>query len=143
MIRGTTAQFTFTLPYPKNQIDIAEVKFWQSGNTKGLKPDCCLPMTKTYEKETDANGEIITNYPWHWINDDTLVITLGQQETLTFCDKYKACIQLRIRTTDGLVTASAPQKITVYPAIWDNPLEEEPVLPTSDDWVILDGDTII
>ena len=32
MIRGTTAQFKFKLPYAKNELQWITMKFWQPGN---------------------------------------------------------------------------------------------------------------
>ena len=140
MIRGTTAPFKFTLPYTKDKILLAEAKFWQSGNDKGLERDYPLPIVKHYSQTNWNNG---IQYPWNWIDDSTLVVTLGQRETLTFSDKYKARIQLRVRTTDNLVFASEQQIINVYPANWDAPLGDDIIIPTSEnEWVILDGNTI-
>jgi hypothetical protein len=142
MIRGTTAQFKFKLPYNKNNVLLAEAKFWQEGNARGLERDCPLPLRKSYKKQV-SEGNVVTQYPWNWLDDYTLVVRLGQRETLTFSDKYKARAQLRIRTSDGLVFASAQQIINVYPANWDEPLGDDIILPTAEDqWVILDGDTI-
>lgn len=142
MVRGTTAQFKFKLPYTKNNIELVEVKFWQSGNLKGLNEDYPLPITKIYRQEISEDGSLITNSPWNWIDDYTLLIRLGQRETLTFSDKLKARVQLRLRTVDGLVAASDPQIISVGPAPWDEPLGNDIINQTDDDWVILDGDTI-
>ena len=142
MIRGTTAQFKFKLPYLKEDVLLAEAKFWQPNNSKGLNQDFPLPITKAYKREVSEQGDIVTNYPWNWIDNNTLVVRLGQQETLTFSDKYKARVQIRVRTADGLVFASTPQIVTVYPIYGDEPLGEE-VIPSSDDqWVVFDGDTI-
>lgn len=141
MVRGTTAQFEFKLPYSKNDIELAEVDFRQPGNEKGLNQDYPLPITKVYRMTKADDGALVTNYPWNWADNYTLMITLGQQETLTFCDRYKAFTQIRIRTTSGTVLANARQNITVYPSPWDDPLGID--LPTADDeWVVLDGQTV-
>lgn len=137
MIRGTTAQFKFKLPYGKDNIDMAEVKFWQPGNSSGLEQSYPLPITKIYKKEV-SDGK----YPWNWIGDSTLLLRLGQRETLTFSDRYKAYVQIRIRTVDGLVTASPQQIINVHPANWSTPLGEDLIEPSQEPWIILDGDTI-
>lgn len=142
MVRGTTAPFIFKLPYSKNDIELAEVNFWQPGNTKGLNRDYPLPITKVYRMATADDGALVTNYPWNWTDDYTLMITLGQQETLTFSDRYKAFTQIRIRTTSGTVAANTKQSITVYPSPWDNTLGNDVVLPETDEWVILDGQTV-
>lgn len=142
MIRGTTAQFKFKLPYSKNNVLLAEAKFWQSGNTRGLEQDCPLPLIKYYTQEISSEGNVITQYPWNWVDDYTLVVRLGQRETSTFSDKYKARAQMRIRTVDGLVFASGQQIINVYPADWSSPLGVDLPTATDDQWIILDGGTI-
>jgi hypothetical protein len=142
MIRGTTAQFKFKLPYSKDDIVLAEAKFWQSGNTNGLNRGYSLPITKSYTRTVSDEGDIVTQYPWNWIDDYTLVVRLGQQETLTFSDKYKARVQLRIRTDEGLVFASTQQIINVYPMSWSEPLGADLPSTPEDQWVILDGDAI-
>ena len=141
MIRGTTAQFKFKLPYNKEEILLAEAKFWQSGNDKGLNSDYPLPITRAYKKPDE--GEEVGVSPWTWIDDHTLVIRLGQQETLTFSDRYKARVQIRIRTASGAVFASTPQIFSVYSSGWTEPLGDDIDLPESgDEWVVFDGHTI-
>lgn len=142
MIRGTTTQFKFKLPYSKRDIVLAEAKFWQSGNTKGLNRGYPLPIIKPYERTLSDEGDVVTQYPWNWIDDYTLLVRLDQQESLTFSDKYKARVQLRIRTEDGLVFASPQQIINVYPTNWDKPLGTDLPSASENQWVILDGDTI-
>ena len=143
MIRGTTAQFKFKLPYSKGDILLVEAKFWQSGN-KGLNRGYSLPITKSYQRTLSDNGEVVTQYPWNWLDDYTMVVRLGQQETLTFSDKYKARVQLRVRTEDGLVFASEQQIVNVYPVNWDEPLGDDIILPTpQDEFVVLNGDIIV
>ena len=141
MIRGTTTQFKFKLPYSKRDIVLADAKFWQSGNNKGLNRDYPLPIIKHYSRELDGD-DVVTKYPWNWIDDYTLVVRLDQQESLTFSDKYKARVQLRVRTEDGLVFASGQQIINVYPTNWDEPLGTDLPQNPEDHWVILDGDII-
>ena len=135
MIRGTTAQFEFKLPYSKNDIRLAEVKFLQPGNTKGLEQDYPLPLYKVYQKE--AYDEFGTQYyPWNWLDDYTLIVNLEQRETLTFSDKYKAQVQCRAQTVDGQVFASVQQNINVYPASWDRPIGNDAT------YIVLDGDNV-
>jgi hypothetical protein len=143
MIRGTTAQFQFKLPYSKTEVQSAEAVFWQSNND-GLEDDYPLPIKKGYKLQMSANGSIVTSGPWNWIDDYTLAVKLWQQETLTFTDKYKAKVQLRARSTDGLVFASLPETIVVYPIYGDYPMGDD-IIPTpdGDDLIILDGDDIV
>lgn len=138
MIRGTTAQFQFKLPYPKENIAIAKVTFWQSDNS-GLNSQYPLPHEEGYVQSD--TGETI--YPWNWIDDYTLSVRLSAQKTLTFTDKYKARVQLHARTTDGIEFASNQELITVYPIAGNAPLGEEILpSPSEDDLIILDGETI-
>lgn len=142
MVRGTTAQFQFKLPYSKQNIQSAEVVFWQRNNS-GLDDDFPLPIKKGYLLEKSEDGSIVTSGPWNWINDNTLAVKLWQQETLTFSDKYKAYVQLRAKSTDGIVFASDPELITVQPIYGDYPLMDEFVPTTNpDDVIILDGDDV-
>jgi hypothetical protein len=144
MIRGTTAQFNFKLPYNKNDVKTAEVVFWQPGNNVGLKQDYPLPIKKEYEVSSYAL-EIVGYDSWSWVDDYTLSVKLSQQETLTFSDKYKAIVQLRGATIDGIVFASPQEYIVVYPIHGDEPMgdttnpDNPGLTPTEDGWYILDG----
>ena len=141
MIRGTTAQFNFKLPYSKEDVTTAEVVFWQPNNS-GLNEDFPLPIEKGYVQELSSNGAVITGGPWNWVDDHTLSVKLWQQETLTFSDKYKARVQLRAMA-NGAIFASPQEYITVYPIYGDEPMGDD-IVPTPDTegWTILDGETI-
>jgi len=143
MIRGTTAQFQFKLPYDKQNVQSAEVVFWQQNNS-GLDEDFPLPIKKVYVLDMDSGGSIVTSGPWNWVDDSTLAVKLWQSETLTFSDKYKARVQLRAKSTDGLVFASSQEVITVYPIYLDYPLGDD-IIPTPDidGTIILDGEDIV
>lgn len=127
MIRGTTAQFKFKLPYPKEELSWATIKFWQSSN-----PNRLLPLTKKLENciQTDSTNE--------------LCVSLTAEETSRFLDKYKARVQLRAQHADsGTVFGCKPITFTVYP-MSDEIIKEDPILPaeSEDGFVILDGDVI-
>ena len=127
MIRGTTAQFKFRLPYTKDELSWAIIKFWQPYN-----PSKLLPITK----ELDDCGTSNDLYE--------LCVSLTAEETTRFLDKYKAQVQLRaLHTASGTVIGSRPQLITVYP-MSDDIVEEDPILPgeNEDGLIILDGGTI-
>lgn len=144
MIRGTTAQFQFKLPYNKNNVSVAEVTFWQPGNQNGLKEDFPLPIIKGYTKQISADGSIVTSGPWNWLDDYTLSVRLDQQETATFSDKYKARYQLRASTVDGLVFGSNEELVTVYPVFRDIPIGDVIMPnPADDGYIVLDGDDIL
>ena len=128
MIRGTTAQFKFKLPYKKDELQWATMKFWQPNNTNPY-----LPITKKLE-HCD-------------ISDDPteLCVSLTSDETMRFSEKYKAKVQLRaMHTETGAVFGSRPQLITVYP-MNDEILDEDPTMPAEneDGWIVLDGEAIM
>lgn len=107
MIRGTTTQFIFKLPYPKGELDWATMKFWQPGN-----PSPLLPITRTL---VDCDGEAA---------DFELCVSLTAEETERFSDKYRAKAQLRAKhSTSGIVFGCRPQVVPVYP-MYDEILED-------------------
>jgi hypothetical protein len=127
MIRGTTAQFKFKLPYPKEELEWATMKFWQPGNMNEY-----LPITKKLE-DCDAPAD-----------STELCVSLTADQTMIFSEKRKAKVQLRAKhRNSGAVFGSRPQLFTVYP-MNDEILEEDPTLPAENEegWVILDGETV-
>jgi hypothetical protein len=128
MIRGTTAQFKFKLPYTKAELTWATIKFWQPGNMSSL-----LPITKRLE-HCDAPDD-----------SNELCVSLTAEETQRFSEKYKAKLQIRAQhTKSGTVFGSRTQLITVYP-MNDEILEEDPTMPSENEegWVVFDGEAII
>ena len=128
MIRGTTAQFKFKLPYSKDEFDWIRIKFWQSNN-----PSSLLPITKSQDhcSSTDKPNEICTS--------------LTSEETARFSDKYKATVQLRaFHTTSGTILGNHPQLVPVYP-MRDDIIEEDPTMPpvNNEGWIILDGHPVV
>jgi hypothetical protein len=126
MIRGTTAQFKFILPYPKSECSSIRIQFWQPNN-----PSEWLPITRT-EQDCSTTED-----------DKELCVSLTAEETARFSDKYKAKVQLRARTTDSAF-GSRPQLITVYP-MPDDVIEGDPTMPPADKdgWIILDGESVV
>ena len=127
MIRGTTAQFKFKLPYTKSELTWATIKFWQPGNTSSL-----LPITKKLE-HCDAPDD-----------SKELCVSLTAEETQRFSEKYKAKVQMRAQHTEsGSVFGSRTKLVSVYP-MDDKILEEDPMMPAEnkEGWVILDGGTV-
>lgn len=124
MIRGTTAQFKFKLPYKKDELEWVTIKFWQPSSINEF-----LPITKTLEHcDTPEDSK-------------ELYVSLTAEETLRFSDKHKAKVQLRGLHKDGTVFGSRQHLITVYP-IQDD-LSGDITVPSNEDgWVILDGETI-
>ena len=131
MIRGTTAQFRFKLPYTKGELGWATIKFWQPGNNGTISAP--LPITKRLDQCSGSDEE------------KELCVALTAEETMRFSDKFKAKVQLRAqRLEDGVIFASTQQAITVYP-INDDIITDDPTMPgeNEDGWVILDGETIV
>ncbi len=142
MIRGTTAAFKFTLPYPLNKLARITVTFWQDGY-KGTEyyP---LPIIKEFTDFSESD------------DSKQLTVTLTASETKRFTDKLKVRMQLVARTRaiiDGetgtelepsVRFASHERLITVHP-ISDDIIDDNPgdTAPTNNDgWVILDGQKI-
>ena len=128
MIRGTTAQFKFKLPYPKEELLWATIMFWQKNNTNPY-----LPITKKLV---------------HCVTLDDpkeLYVSLTADETIRFSEKYKAEAQLRAQhATTGSIIGCHKKDITVY-SMKDEIFEEDPTMPAvnEDGWIILDGETIV
>lgn len=130
MIRGTTAQFKFKIPYAESELLWATIKFWQPGNNgTALAP---LPLTKKIEPN-DNNSAVYE-----------LRTSLTAEETLRFSDRLKARVQLRAQTKDGAIFASKVTLVSVYP-INDDIVTDNPTLPDSDNlgFIILDGKPIM
>lgn len=123
MIRGTTAQFKFKLPCNKGELNRATIKLWQSNN-----PHERLPIIKTLNH---CSG--LDDLP-------ELCVSLSAEETARFSDKYKAKIQLRA-DYNGTMFGSKQILITVYP-MPDDIIENDPVMPLEEGWIILDGQEI-
>lgn len=127
MIRGTTAQFKFKLPYTKAELEWVTVKFWQPNN-----PSKLLPITRKLGdcSNSDSSKE--------------LCVSLTAEETSRFLDKFKAKVQLRAKHEgSGTVFGSKPEFVTVYPML-DEIIEDDPNMPSENEegWVILDGEEI-
>ena len=128
MIRGTTAQFKFKLPYALSQLNNLTIKFWQPNN-----PSKSLPIYKYKANcEERVEGEIY--------------VSLRPSDTALFSDKYKAKLQLRAQPAIGAPFGSKEQLITVYPMPDDIIIDDptiDPEVPTEEGWIILDGDVIV
>jgi hypothetical protein len=128
MIRGTTAQFKFKLPYSYDELMNITIRFWQPGN-----PSSSLPILKYKNNcmELDKNE---------------IYVSLRPSETALFSDKYKAKLQLRAQPKVGAPFGSKEQLISVYPMPDDIIIDDptiDPETPTEDEWIILDGDAIV
>ena len=83
LYKGTTPIHIFVLPFDTNTIENAVVTYSQKGRIifEKRKDDCIF-------------------------ENNTITVTLSQEETLKFEHSYLAKIQLRVRTYDDAVYAS-------------------------------------
>jgi hypothetical protein len=128
MIRGTTAQFKFKLPYSKDELEWITIEFWQPGN-----PNERLPIIKKKDHCSEANK-------------NEICVSLSATETAVFSDRFKAKVQLRANPISGAPFGSRQRSFIVYPMadeIIDEDFIVDPDTPTTDDgWIILDGGNI-
>lgn len=129
MIRGTTAQFKFQLPYSVSECPSIDVYFWQPNN-----PNTLLPIKKTKADRVLSMDAL------------EFIIQLTAEETKRFVDRYKAKMQLRAQHISGTSFGTKPQLITVYPMPDDLIIDDEstPIIPpATDEFIIIDGGSII
>ena len=128
MVRGTTAQFKFNLPYDFNDLKVVKITFWQPGNN-GPEKKRPLPIIKGLESFVESQ------------TPKELSVTLTQEETLRFSDKTKAYVQLRATSIDGHSFASKQETLTVYPVYDESILDDGAITPppSDDGWSYLDG----
>ena len=128
MIRGTTAQFKFKLPYAYDDLSSLTIKFWQPGNQNDA-----LPILK-YKQHCAA------------LSENEIYVSLRPSETAAFSDRHRAKVQLIAKPNSGAPFGSKEHLITVYPMPDDIITDDVPVgpdYPTDQEWIILDGNTII
>ena len=128
MVRGTAAQFKFKLPYSYDELVSITIKFWQPGNPSNL-----LPIFK-YKANCAERAK------------REIYVSLRPSETALFSEAYKAKLQLIAQPVVGAPFGSKERLITVYPMPDDMIVDDptiDPVLPTEDCWIFLDGDSIV
>lgn len=128
MIRGTTAQFKFKLPYRLSELNNVIIKFWQPGN-----PSRYLPI---YKYKINCEEPVAKE----------IYVSLRPSDTALFSDKYKAKLQLRAQPLIGAPFGTEEQLIPVYPMPDDIIIDDptiEPENPIEGGWIVLDGETII
>lgn len=128
MIRGTTAQFKFKLPYSYDNLSNITIKFWQPGN-----PSNSLPILK---------------YKSHCVEQakNEIYVSLRPSETALFSDKYKAKLQLIAQPYIGAPFGSKECLVNVYPMPNDIILDDptiDPGPPIDDEPFPIDGGEII
>lgn len=132
MVRGTTAQFRFKLPYDVYDISMIKITFWQEGYN-GPDTTRPLPIVKVLEQCSQSN------------RPNELIVKLNKEETLRFTDERKAYVQLQGKTISQTAFASKKVAITVYPVYDDSILDDDIVptpVPDENGVVILDGAVI-
>lgn len=129
MVRGSSTEFRFKLPYDFSEMKTIKISFWQEYNN-GPSSNRPLPILKIKEQCEEIAPKVIR-------------VVLNQEETLRFSDKIKAKAQLRGITYTGIPVAGDEELITVYPMQDDSILNDEILpAPSFDGWVILDGKNI-
>lgn len=131
MIRGTTQDFKFIMPYDYEDVPLITITFWQNGNS-GPEESRPLPIKKYHDdcKLSETNNKEI-------------IVTLLPEETARFVDDRKAYVQLTGTTTSGIRFGnSPPREISVYPIHNDSVLGD--IVPSSESsgFMILDGGDI-
>lgn len=133
MIRGTTAQFTFRLPYNVVDVSVVKIIFWQE-NYSGPSAQRPLPIVKNLQQCNQIGAP------------NELTVKLTKEETLRFVDDRKAYVQLQGKTNDKAAFACKKETITVYPVYDDSVLDDDIVptpVPDADGIVVLDGQSIV
>ena len=125
MVRGTTAQFKFKLPYNVSDISVVCITFWQE-HYNGPDATRPLPIIKVLSQCSFTN------------NSNELMVSLNKEETLRFTEDRKAYVQLRAKTVEGTAFATKKTMITVYP-VYDDSILDDNIVPTPS----LDGKHII
>lgn len=136
MIRGTTSQFKFEIPYDFSDLKSVNVVFWQDGND-GPSEARKLPLILQYNKD---DGGLPNSLSWS-SESNQIVATFDPEQTARFMDDRTAKIQLSATTTSGIRFASEQQSITVYPIYEGMEFSDEDVAKPSpnDGYIILDG----
>lgn len=131
MVRGTTAQFKFQLPYDFQDLKVVQITFWQPGNN-GPNKTRPLPIIKHLSQCMASK------------TPNELCVTLTQEETLRFSEKSKAYVQLRATSLDGNSFASKQEILTIYPVYDDSILDDGEIVPdpSDDGWSYIDGGTV-
>jgi hypothetical protein len=130
MVRGTTAQFKFKLPYPISEIKEVTISFWQNNNAGTISSP--LPIVKTLESCAMSS------------NQYELSVTLNPHETSRFLSDRKGYVQITGETLEGVIFGNTPQMFSVYPnknIDEDNPDDGD--LPEDGGLIILNGGSII
>lgn len=132
MIRGTTAQFKFRMPYSIKDISVIKITFWQE-NYDGPSKIRPLPIIK-------SKSQCVQN-----IFNNEILVCLDSEETLRFKDDRKAYVQLQGKTVSGSKFGSKKGLITVYP-VYDDSILDDNITPTptpeDNGLIILDGNAI-
>ena len=130
MVRGTTAQFKFNLPYQLKDIEGAEITFWQKGDSFSDAHSVIMTKDLRYCSGNPA--------------DKVIYVTLTQNDTLSFSEKKHGYVQFRGIAADGSVFASKQESFIVYPLV-NGGIIEGGTPPPDDDgdgWEIINGGSV-
>ena len=99
MIRATSQQFKFKIPYDISDVDKVNIMFWQEDDNS----------------DEDAVLIVKTKEMCEQLDSRTLCVTLHSEETSRFAVDRKAYVQFRAITQDGFAFGSQRKQLTVYP----------------------------
>lgn len=99
MIRGTSQQFRFTIPYDISELSSVSIMFWQPADNSATE--------EPFIEKNLENCEVL--------GDKVLSVTLHSEETAQFTTNRKAYVQFVGIVNDGFTFASRIQQITIYP----------------------------
>lgn len=101
VIRGTTPEHEFDLPYPKELVESLRVTYGQKGK---------VIFTKRW-------GDCK-------ITDDKIIVSLSQEETFLFSAQHHIQIEIRLKLTDGkVVRTEEPIVLRVIDTMDDEVIE--------------------
>ena len=127
MIRGTTEEFRFKIPYTQEEVQSFEITFWQKGLYGTAEHP--FPINKT---------ELSPGVSWYDAN--TIKVVLTADETLRFTDKLKGYAQFAGCTINNFTFSHIPTTYTVYPL--RTSIDVDDIMPSKDGIIILDGDVV-
>lgn len=102
MIRGGCQSFKFTLPCIWSNISGVRILFWQEGNDAAT-------VEITQKNDCKCKQDIPE------LNENEIIVTLNQTQTLAFWDDRKAYVQIKVMKNDGVAIPTTPISIMVYP----------------------------
>lgn len=123
MIRGTTEQFKFQMPYEFGKLCWIEVTFWQPGHSgTEIAP---LPFKKVYDKRDGSTRDDGFAPEGNELTSKTVIISLTDEETRRFTDKCKGYVQvMALCDKEDIKFGSKPTTFIVYPAALEDTFDD-------------------